>query len=360
MSTAILALPILSTLQLTVLCGLLALALALLVGVYARPLARRLSLLDFPDSDGGRKRHSRVTPLVGGIAVAMAAVGSALLVRWLDSTAAPALSLHLGWLAATVAAMFMIGVADDRFHLSPRLRLIAAVLMLLLVVSYAPDFSLAFLRFAGQDKLLLLGRSGDAFTLLCLVGLLNAVNMADGKNGLVLGMGLIWTAVLAVHAPATMTPVLAGTGVALAVMWGFNMTGKLFLGDGGSYAISGFVGLLAIYAYNHDFDVMRADDVAVMFAIPVFDTMRLMAVRAFGGRSPFEGDRDHLHHHLHARLGWPRGLWAYLALVGIPNLGAVLWQGTGLLWLAVSLGAYVLAMLKTRYPAMGTRGAPAE
>ena len=345
----------------TLLCAVIALLLALAVGLAAMPLGRKLGLLDFPDSDGGRKRHAAVTPLVGGIAVALAAAGSALLARRFGDGAAPAPALHLIWLAATVAAMFGIGATDDRFHLSPKLRLLVAVVVLLLVVSYAPDFSLAFVRFSGQDQLWLLGHGGDAFTLLCLVGLLNAINMADGKNGLVIGLGLIWTAALALHAPAAIQPVLAGTGAALAVMWGFNMAGKLFLGDGGSYAISGLFGLLAIYVYNHGFDTMRADDVALLFAIPVFDTIRLMIVRSLRGRSPFEPDRDHLHHHLYAAIGWPRGLWVYLALVALPNLGAALRPGSGLMWLTVSLAAYAIAMLVARLPEPeAAAGEPAE
>ncbi len=336
----------------------LALLLALVVGACAGGIGNRLGLLDYPDSDGGRKRHARVTPLVGGIAVAGAAVSAALMSA--HAVAAPSPHLHLLWLAATVAAMFAIGVADDRFHLSPVLRLAAALIMLVLVVNLAPDFSLAFLRFSGQDQLWLLGAAGDVFTLLCLLGLLNAVNMADGKNGIVIGMGLIWTMVLAAHMPAPMLPVLAAVGVALAVMGAFNLAGRLFLGDGGSYAISALFGLLAIYAYNHDFEVMRADDVAVLFAVPVFDTVRLMAARSLRRRSPFEGDRDHLHHHLHARIGWPRGLWVYLALVALPNVAVLLWPGTGLVWLLVSFLAYVAVLALTRFPEDSAAGRPAE
>jgi UDP-GlcNAc:undecaprenyl-phosphate GlcNAc-1-phosphate transferase len=334
------------------------LLLALLVGANASRIGGRLGLLDFPDSDGGRKRHAAITPLVGGIAIAGASVGAALLA--MQMAPAPAQAVHLAWLAGSVAAMFCIGVADDRFHLSPVLRLGAALIVLVLVISQAPDFSLAFLRFSGQQQLWLLGNWGDGFTLLCLLGLLNAVNMADGKNGIVIGMGLIWTVVLAAHAPAAMLPVLAAAGAALAVLWGFNMKGRLFLGDGGSYAISALFGLLAIYAYNHDFEVMRADDVAVMFAIPVFDTIRLMITRVAQRRSPFEGDRDHLHHHLYARIGWPTGLWIYLALVAVPNFAALIWPGTGFVWLAVSFIAYVGVMMATRFPAGAADGRPAE
>lgn len=340
----------------------LAFVLAMLVCMNARRVGNTIGLLDFPDGDGGRKRHSRITPLVGGLAFMLPVVGAAVLTPALAAELMPSPALHLAWLAATVAVMFSIGVIDDRFHLSPKLRLAAAVGMLLLVVSYAPDFSLAFLRFSGADTLVLMGALGDGFTLLCLVGLLNAVNMADGKNGVVAGMGLIWTVVLIVHSPAWLLPVLLAAGVALAVVWGFNMAGKLFLGDGGSYAISAFFGLLAIHAYNHGFDVMGADDVAVMFAIPVFDTVRLMASRAWQRRSPFEGDRDHLHHHLHARLGWPTGLWVYLAMVALPNAGALLFPGTGVAWLAASLAAYIFVMRATRFgPALqASSKAPAE
>ena len=333
-----------------------ALVLALLVGLNAPRIGAFLKLLDYPDTDGGRKQHDGVTPLVGGLAVALASVGAALAVF----AVMPPPAQHLAWLAATVAAMFVIGAVDDRFHLSPVLRLGAAFSVLVLVVSEAPDFSLAFLRFSGQTNVWLLAAWGDAFTLLCLLGLLNAVNLADGKNGIVVGMGLIWTAVLAMHVPEAMYPVLAAAAAALVVMGFFNMAGKLFLGDGGCYAISALFGLLAIYAYNHDFETMRADDVAVMFVIPVLDTVRLMAVRVMQRRSPFEGDRNHLHHHLHDRIGWPRGLLMYLAMVALPNAAAVAWPGTGLLWLAVSILIYIGVMMATRLASTHASGRPAE
>ncbi len=336
----------------------IALSIALAVGLFARRIGDALGLLDFPDVNGGRKRHDEVTPLVGGLAVAAATLAAAVLSGQVAAT--PVIELHLFWLAGAIAAMFTIGAFDDRFHLTPGIRLSVALSVLILVTGNAPDFSLAFLRFAGQDKVIMLGEWGNAFSLLCLLGLLNAVNMADGKNGIVLGMGLIWTVVLAAHVPVAMQPVLVAAGVALAVMWGFNMAGRLFLGDGGSYAISALFGLLAIYAYNHDFETMRAGDVAVMFAIPVFDTMRLMAARVMQRRSPFEGDRDHLHHHLHARIGWPIGLWVYLGIVAVPNIGALFWRGTGWLWLGLALVLYVGVIAATRFPGTAADHRPAE
>jgi UDP-GlcNAc:undecaprenyl-phosphate GlcNAc-1-phosphate transferase len=317
--------------------------LALLVGLYALPLGRLLKLMDFPDPAGGRKLHAQVTPLVGGVALLLACwLGAAAVLLSADE----AQRQVLGWFLFTVTGLFLVGALDDRIGgLSARIRLAAASAFLLAAIAQVPDFSVSFLLFAGQTELLLMpGLMGIGFTLLCFVGLLNAVNMADGKNGLVIGQALVWSAVLMLRLPSHMLPLMACVAGALAVLFWFNMRGRLFLGDGGSYGLSALFGLLGIYAWNHGFADMHADDVALLFAIPVFDTLRLIVWRAAQGKSPFTPGRDHLHHYLYARWGWPRPLPWVLALVAVPNLLAVAMPGTGLIWLGVTLFGYV-AML---------------
>lgn len=331
------------------LCGGL---LALLVSRYAMPIGERLGLLDWPEPSGGRKLHADVTPLVGGIAV----VGAALLGGFvLLQTAVPDVGRQvLLWFLVAVFGMFLVGTADDRFELTAPTRLGAAALLLLSAIAQVPEFSLGFLRFAGQADLMLLpGHVGIGFTLLCFVGLLNAVNMADGKNGLVIGQALIWSVVLAFRLPAAMAPLMAAIGGALLVLFWFNMKGRLFLGDGGSYGLSAMFGLLGIYAWNSGFADMNADDVALIFALPVFDTLRLIVHRVLRGKTPFTPGRDHLHHYLYARWGWPRPLPWVLALVGIGNLGAILLPGTGVFW----LGATLLGYFALLWAATATSGA---
>lgn len=322
----------------------LALITSWLVGVNALGLGRLFGLLDFPDPSGGRKQHDNITPLVGGLAV-VAAVMLVVAMLLLQQGQAISVETHLAWFAFGVSGMYLIGLTDDRFALGPKIRLALAFIVLLLLVLYAPDFGLPFLRFSGTDRVWFLDDAGQGFALLCLVGLLNAVNMADGKNGLVSGICLIWSLTLLVRCPAPLLPVLVATIVALAVVMYFNLRGRLFLGDGGSYALSGIFGLLAIYIYNHEFAVVRADHIAVLFAIPVFDTIRLMTVRIRRGQSPFAGDRTHLHHYLALRWGWPKkGLFIYLALVAVPNALTLLWPALGLAWLGAALVAYVIVL----------------
>ena len=331
--------------------ALFGVGVAVLVGSNAMRIGRGLGLLDLPD--GNRKLHAQATPLVGGIAVAAASVAGALLSLRMDA------EVCLVWLIVAVVVMFGIGMVDDRRHLPPVTRLVAAVSLLFVVIAIVPEFRVMELQFATMPQPWALGLAGGLlFTLLSLVGLLNAVNMADGKNGIVAGMALVWTLVLAAHAPVALLPLLVATGVALVVIGLYNMAGKLFLGDGGSYAVSALFGLLAIMIYNEPRVGMAADDVALLFAIPVFDTIRLMGARIARGQSPFMGGRDHLHHFIYARIGWPQGLAVYLALVALPNAGALLWPGTGVAWLVASLVAYVAVIMATRGAAAA--GAPAE
>lgn len=322
---------------------------ALVVGVWAMPIGQALRLLDFPDPEGGRKLHATITPLVGGVAVVLAALMSGLLL--LPGVEGSQRAMLL-WFLFTVSGLFLVGAMDDRFGLGARTRLAIASAFLLAAIAQVPDFSVAFLLFAGQQGLILFPPLlGVAFTLLCFVGLLNAVNMADGKNGIVIGQALIWSTILMLRLPPDMLPLITGIGGALAVLLVFNMQGRLFLGDSGSYGLSAMFGLLAIYAWNHGFADMRADDVALIFAVPVFDTLRLIVWRVSQGKSPFTPGRDHLHHYLYARWGWPRPLPWLLALVAIPNYLAILFPGTGIVWLVFTFCAYFgLIWLATAEP----------
>ena len=311
------------------------------VSLSARRLGERFNLLDYPDAEGGRKLHANVTPLVGGIGVVVAAIAGATL---LILSGGPDVNIHmLVWFMLGSVSMFLLGTFDDLRELSARFRLLVAALIMALTTTQVGDFGVHFLLFSGQESLLVLpGLAGLAFTLICFVGLLNAVNMADGKNGLVMGQAIIWSIILYIRLPDTLGPLLLSIFGSLCVLFAFNLRGRLFLGDGGSYGLSAIFGLLAIYCWNQGFADMNADDVALIFAVPVFDTIRLMIWRTMQGKTPFTPGRDHLHHYLYTRWGWPAPLPWVLALVALPNFAAIAFPGTGLLWLGVTLAAYVM------------------
>ena len=337
--------------QSTISAMLIALVGSILIGRNAAIVGESLGLVDSPDELGGRKQHLHPTPLVGGMAVCLAAVVAALVaIGWnlFAPTPLPGMTNLLAFSCAVVS-MLMIGMADDRHTLSPRTRLAGSILILLVVLSSVPAYTLEDLHFTGNINFSL-GSMGVIFTLVCLVGLLNAVNMADGKNGLVISLCLIWCAVLAAHTSGLWLPVLGAMAVSLTIMLWFNFRGKLFLGDGGSYGLSAAFGLMAINLHITNPIQFAADQVALLFAVPVFDTMRLMLIRAARGASPFVGDSDHLHHHLARRWGWPAGLYIYCLLVGLTNLASVLYPDFSIYVLVGTAIAYALVISISHAP----------
>lgn len=300
-------------------------AVTLVLCLNAHQIGEKLQILDLPNDE--RKRHQQATPLLGGISLLAAvlplAVGAASLL-----TAANWHLTILVW-ANAVAALVVLGLADDTHSISARTRLIASFGVFIFAASFDPHFLVRMLQFETGDFSIGLGTGWLAviFTSLCCVGLVNAVNMADGKNGLVIGLSIGWLAMLATRAPAQLYPPIAILAAALAVLLMFNLRGRLFLGDGGAYGIASAIGLLAILTYNspgeHASRAVSAGELVVLFWVPVVDSFRLTFVRMRRGQSPMAPDRNHLHHHLQNALGWPRGLLVYYLLALAP--AAVLW-----------------------------------
>lgn len=314
-----------------ILCAALGSGLfATLVGLNARYLGRLLGLLDFPDAAGGRKRHTHVTPLLGGTAVLLPAIIALFAMSLGFGGVTESGSQDMAVIGCLVAVFYVLGVTDDRLELSPRFRLIVGGVAFSLGMIMVPGLEIYELRFAmtaslrGPELVIPLPYISGAFTLLCVVGLLNAVNMADGKNGLVIGLSLMWTGLLSLYAPPAMQGVLLVVGAALAVALYFNLRGKFFLGDGGSYGISALFGAMSIYVYNQPDSLLTAGPVATWFLVPVLDCLRLITTRILRGRSPFSGDRDHLHHHLGYLMGWPNGLLVYWLMAGVPAVAVYL------------------------------------
>ena len=299
---------------------LVGVGVALVVCLFARPLGSFLGVVDMPD--GGRKLHAAPTPEVGGLAVVLGLLPS---MAW-QAYAGP-LTPYLLIVGAAVAGFTAVGYLDDRSHIRPLYRLSAGVLLTLGVLWLVPGELVAYLRFSFLDVAIFPSWGlSVVFTVLCIVGLQNALNMADGKNGLALGMLLIWSAFLWWHAPPDLAPVLVTLIGGLAVTWLFNVRGAVFLGDAGTYGLGAAVAFFTIHVYSVGFPDLHADEVALWFLVPVVDALRLMATRIAAGHSPFAPDRRHFHHLLQVALPRHAGLRLaiYLGLVAVPGILAAL------------------------------------
>ena len=286
---------------------LLAFALSVAFCLGFRGLAREWYLIDVPDA---RKTHDGNVPLCGGIAIFLSFSAAALMTLGVSGHA-NAVTLLPG-----LVLILVTGVLDDRFNLpvAPRLaiQLLAAFLMLgmagvwQIYLGLAAD-AIATPAAASGDTLLQL-LSGPLFLLVALafiVGLVNAVNMSDGVDGLAgsaSAAAFFWLAVIGFgvgeHRLGLQGLALAAACLGFLV---FNMRHRwrakasLFLGDGGSTflgaALAGFILILAGGTTAIPFPVL-----IWIVIVPVIDTLSLIVRRVSARRSPFSPDRQHLHH----------------------------------------------------------------
>ncbi|MFD1766085.1 glycosyltransferase family 4 protein [Sphingorhabdus buctiana] len=283
-------------------------------------IASKFALLDIPNR---RKNHLHVTPLMGGIVLLAVFVPVSL--PSIVSLAAPIHHSKLFICVAVVFSMTFIGILDDRHSLSPRVRLWLSFAVFGCAAYFEPIFNVRVLDFEHPHLTFGLGTRGlaIAFTIFCCVGLVNAVNMADGKNGLVIGLCIGWLVLLMLRAPLEFIPIISLLLAVLGVLLSFNLRGKLFLGDGGAYGLASAIAMIAIAVYNspgaHATRAMAAEELVLLFAVPVLDSCRLTFKRVRKGLSPMAADRDHLHHHMQERFGWPTGLLLYWTLAILPN-----------------------------------------
>jgi len=297
--------------------------LSLLVCLNAPSIGRALGLIDDPKAKA-HSLHLRTTPLVGGIAVLLPwgilTGGDAILVR-LSSQAGDVAPPH-GWLALFILAIALVGALDDRFHLTARLRLAVMGLMFMLFVIFNPAFGVAYLTSPALGISVSLGLLSVPFTALCLLAFTNAVNMTDGRNGLTIGLSIIWSLTLSFYVPADYKVMLYALIVSLLVTGFYNLNGRLFLGDTGTYGLAALVGLTGLYAHGIGPEAggVSSTQLAAIYAIPGLDMFRLIVDRVSFGVSPMAGDHDHLHHRLERFIGWRLGLPVYVALVGAPIL----------------------------------------
>ncbi|MGA2190458.1 MAG: MraY family glycosyltransferase [Steroidobacteraceae bacterium] len=252
-------------------------------------LAARWLIIDRP---GVRKVHTIPIPRVGGVAMAAGVVVAALLTVHLQAADR--------WFLAAAAILIIFGVLDDRFDLDYRIKLIGQVLAVMIVV-LGGDVRIHMI--ALDDRLSLPAWVSMPLTVFFLVGVTNAVNLADGLDGLAGGTTFLCLCAVALISSVGDT----GSATALALAFAGAVLGFLrfntypasvFMGDAGSQLLGFTIGVLSIRATQGVSSEISAAIPILLLAVPILDTLSVMVQRLSEGRSPFSADKNHIHHKL--------------------------------------------------------------
>ena len=258
-------------------------------------LIKKYRLYDMPNH---RKSHSSPIPTMGGIAI----VGGMMtaLSLWLPFTSEiPQVCFFF-----SITVLFALGIMDDLKDLSAKYKFV-------IQVGVAALIALSGIRITSFDGLFgiedLPLSAQYTFTILAIVGITNAFNLIDGIDGLAGGIGFMSLITLGLiltmsgdNNTALIAFALAG-GILAFLYFNFNPA-RIFMGDTGSLMLGFVTAVLSIRLLQVNLaavkPVLPHAPVFVLgiVLIPVFDTLRVFAIRIWNGKSPFAADKIHIHH----------------------------------------------------------------
>ena len=282
-------------------------AMAFVVSLIATRLSIRLALafglVDAPD--GHRKTHARPIPRLGGPAVFIAFfLPLILLLLAADKTKVAWVltdkPLELIGIFAGSSLALVLGILDDRFDLRARWKLLWQVLIGSLMCVFGFGITGITNPFGG---VMMFGVFAYPITVLWFVACMNAVNLADGMDGLAAGiclfvgltlffLSLQFENVLGLLLMAC----LSGSVLGFLV---FNFPpARIFLGDSGSMLLGFLIAALSLVAGKKAEAAVALFIPIIALGLPVLDT-GLAIVRRWYKKMPVSApDREHIHHAL--------------------------------------------------------------
>ena len=277
---------------------------AFIITFVAIPSIIRVSVIkNLFDEPNERKSHVVSIPTLGGLAIFAGVVFS--YTFWsagLENTSTQ-------YIISAVVVLFFIGIKDDIVELTAHKKFYGQIMAATIIVMFADIRITSLYGILGVYQIpYWLSVIVTLFTILTII---NAFNLVDGIDGLAGGIGAIaaftfglWFYNYNQIALCILSFSLFSSLLAFLV---YNFSpANIFMGDTGSLIVGLILAVLTINFIELSFDALPyafpfrsspAMAIAILI-IPLADTLRIFVVRILSGRSPFQADRNHIHHQL--------------------------------------------------------------
>lgn len=275
-------------------------AASMLLSVLLTPLmsklAHKVGAVSIPNH---RSVHTKPMPLLGGLAIFLAFVLAYIIVSpgiVYNDKDHVALGLILG---GTIIAL--TGAIDDRFNLSPKLKLLGQLIAAGVAVSFGLEIDIVNIPFS--DSLPInQGWISVPITMFWIVGVTNAINLIDGLDGLSAGVSSISAATI--MAVAVLMPFSNPMVILLCVLLIGSSLGflffnfhpaKIFMGDSGALFLGYALSILSIMGYKQATIVSFVIPLLIL-GVPISDTLLAIVRRKLNNKPISVADKGHLHH----------------------------------------------------------------
>ncbi len=260
-----------------------------------KPLALRLGLMDAPNN---RKQHQGNVPLIGGLAMMMGVLAGLLTL--------PISLQHYRSFIAGSALLIFIGLLDDFHELSPKSRFFAQIVAVCLMVFWGKVQISHFGNLIFYKDILLGHYTSLLVTIIAGLGIINAINMVDGVDGLAASLVLVELILLiycAIHTQQFLAANILLLMIASVLAFlGFNFPfpgrpyAQIFMGDAGSMLLGFSLVWFLIELSQAKLQAVTPVTMLWIMSIPLFDTTTVMLHRLLKGHSLIASDRQHGHH----------------------------------------------------------------
>ncbi|AKF25890.1 hypothetical protein YH65_01060 [Sulfurovum lithotrophicum] len=190
---------------------------------------------------------------------------------------------------------FLSGIFEDLRHsLSPRRRLVLQVVAAMSAI-WLTDSVVTYLGLGISMPYWM----GVFFSTFAIVGMMNAVNIIDGFNGLASGIILLILLSFGITAYRQENfDILDIILITSGAVFGFFLLnfpkGKIFLGDGGAYLLGFIVAVIGILLASK-YESVSPWYILAIFIYPVWEVLFSIIRKLYIGHSPLQPDANHFH-----------------------------------------------------------------
>lgn len=279
---------------------ILAFTLSSVATPFAKKIAFKIGAVAYPNE---RTMHTKPTAVAGGLAIFFGFIVTVLL--FVPSIGYDQMTQFSG-LIVGATLITVVGLLDDIYGLSPRIRIVFQVLAALIAIFTGTSITSISVPFIESGRIEF-GILSNVITMFWIVGLTNAVNFIDGLDGLAAGIASIASAALMIIAILFGDPIVAGFGIVLTA----SLTGAclgflphnfnpatIFMGDTGSTFLGYALAVISIQTMLKTYTALTLIVAVIVLALPIFDTTFAVFRRAINRRPISEADRGHFHHRL--------------------------------------------------------------
>ena len=202
-----------------------------------------------------------------------------------------------------ISILFAVGLYDDLNNIDYKLKFIFQIITAKIII----DNGLIIDNLHGFAGIYEISRmTAHLITIFIIVAIINSINFIDGIDGLAISNVILFICGFEFFANNNTDfyylSILILSSLVPIYYFNFKKKDKVFLGDSGSYLLGGIISLYIIYIFSDEYIIKPEYDlnkILFVFSVltyPIVDVVRVFFIRLKNKKSPFNADKNHIHH----------------------------------------------------------------